>query len=261
MDENEQGNGLVRGREAVAAGRPKRRARPWHRVIGLLSALPLLWVVVTGALLNHTVDWKLDERMVDHPWVMRAYGMSPRGEPRVVDAAGHRVAVWDGMVFLDGELLDLPGELVGAVADGDGLAVVSSSHVLRLNGNSEQIELLDSASLPGVPLTGVRRQGNRIDLRDGSGWHEVVDDWLDFRDAADGEAQTLEPLPDGAERQALYQAWSQGGLPLSRILLDLHAGKFLGAMGRYFYDLVALATIILCITGGVLFFRKPRRNR
>ncbi len=243
-------------------GRRKRRARPWHRVIGLLTALPLLWVVITGAILNHTVDWKLDQRMVHHPWVMKAYGMNPVGEPEVVTVGSHRIAAWDGLIFMNGAPIEISGDLLGAVEDAGGVAVVTTSNVLRLDGDGAQVELIGSESLPTTPLTGVRRDQDRVFLRNKDGWHEVMDDWLDFSESqSTGKAQVLRQLPDGAERRILYKAWANGGLPASRILLDLHTGHFLGDFGRYFNDLMTLATIVLCVTGVILFFRTPRRAR
>lgn len=251
----------TRHERRVDGGR-KRRARPWHRVIGLLTVLPLLWVVITGALLNHTVDWRLDERMIDHPWVMKAYGMAPEGEPEMVKVGGFQVVEWDGLIFANGDLIDVSGPLVGAVADGDGVAIVTASHVVRMDPWGEQIEMLGSASLPDVPLTGVSDQDGRIQLRTQDGWYEVMDDWLEFGPAPGSpEAQRMLQMADGPERRLLRKAWSQGGMPASRILLDLHAGHFLGSFGRYLNDFVTLSTIVLCVTGVILFFRKPRRAR
>ena len=217
---------------------------------------------MTGALLNHTVDWKLDEKTVDHPLVMDAYGMSPKGDPVGLEMGGLRVAGWDGQVFVDGRRLDVQGDLLGAVADGDGLAVVTSTQVVRLDRGGETVEVLDGVALPGSPLTGVQESGRQIFLRHDGTWHEVLDGWLEFR-AGERVLQTqeLKPVADQAERRALRKAWSQGGLPVSRILLDLHAARFLGGFSTYFYDLVAVTTIILCVTGVILFFRQPRRPR
>ena len=241
---------------------PKRRARPWHRVLGLFAAVPLVWVVITGALLNHTVDWRLDQIMISHPWVLGVYGMTPKGEPRGLALAGHQVAEWDGLTFFDGKRVELTGRLLGGVASRDGLVVVTDSQVMRLDAAGHLIEVLDDASLPDLPLTGVHAGEGVIHLRNAEGWHRVLEGWLDFEKTASSfEPQTLEPLVDPARIEQLRVEWSEGGLPVSRVLLDLHAGHFLGSFSKYFYDLVAVATVWLCVTGLILFFRKPRRSR
>lgn len=248
-------------RDAAPPG--KRRARPWHRVLGILCTLPLLWVTLTGAALNHTVDWQLDRIRIDHPWLLRAYGMAPSGEPVRISAGRHEVALWDGQVFLDASPLEVAGTLVGAVTDGNGVAVVTDTGVLRLDGSGAVIESLDGVSLPEPPLLATAEENGKVLLKNAAGWHEVDEAWLEFtpRGQISTSPQTPSPIADQASRQRLGRAWSDGGLPASRVLLDLHAGKFLGSFSKYFYDIVALCTLWLCVTGAILFFRKPRRNR
>ena len=227
----------------------------------MLSALPLVWVVLTGAVLNHTVDWKLDEIMIDHPWLLSAYGMVPQGEPSGMSAGDFHVAGWDGLVFVTGKAVDVSGRLIGALADGNAVAVVTDSRVLRIHESGEVLETMDELSLPALPLTGVHASEGAMFVRNADGWHRVEKDWLQFVQVDDDfEARPLEPVPS-EKIPALRKAWGAGGLPLSRVLLDAHAGRFLGGFSKYFYDLVAVATLWLCATGVILFFRKPRIPR
>lgn len=242
--------------------RRKRHSRKWHRWMGLLTALPLIWVLATGVVLNHTVALKLDDIEVNHPWVMAAYGMNPSGEPLGQQLESFQVATWDGIIFLNGKPLELTGELLGAVSDGEGLAIVTDRSVLRLDSSGETIELLDEISLPELPLTGVAMDAGVVLLKNNVGWHEVSDGWLETkqRDQAPFSAVALSEIENEESRETLRQAWTRGGLPASRIVLDLHSGRFLGAFGVYFYDFVAVCTALLTVTGLVLFFRKPRRR-
>lgn len=250
-------------RGALPAGLSKRRARPWHRVLGLMTALPLVWVVITGALLNHTVDWKLDEIQIENGLILSAYGMVPSGDPVGLSIQDRRVVSWDGVVFLDGRPLSIVGSLIGAVSDGDGIAVVSDEQVLRLDAAGESIEYLDELALPELPLTGVAMDSNNVWVRSGEIWHLVSQDWLTFEshDDVGFDPQELLVVTNDEERAILRKAWSGEGVPASRVLLDLHAAKFLGPISKYFYDLVAICTIWLSVTGLMLFFRKPRRAR
>lgn len=241
----------------------KRRSRPWHRVLGFLTALPLVWVVITGALLNHTVDWNLDRIQLTHPWLLRAYGMVPSGEPVGVRVGRNEIVEWDAQLFLNAEPLEVSGSLVGAVSDNDGLAVVTNDAVLRLDKSGAVLETLDQSILPEIPITAVATEQGRTLLRNADGWHVVGSDWLEFAPAGKGTVagQTPSPVANEDSINRLRSAWSRGGLPASRVILDLHAGRFLGSFARYFYDFVAVCTLWLCLTGLILFFRKPRRNR
>ena len=46
----------------------------WHRRLGLLAALFVLVVAVTGIVLNHTSGLALDRRFVDWSWLNAVYG-------------------------------------------------------------------------------------------------------------------------------------------------------------------------------------------
>jgi len=246
---------------SVRRGR-RNLARGWHRVLGVLLALPLLWVVITGAPLGHTVDWGLDQRMIRHPWLLKAYQMTPEGEPVALHVGGHLVAEWDGRLFLDRAVIG-SGRLVAALADSEGVAVVTSEAVHRYSLNGELLETLGSESLPPLPLTGAAWRDGQPHLRSPQGWHRMIHDWLEHEVVTvEGlEVDSPKPLTDAVQVQALQQAWSGEGLPLSRVLLDLHAGRFLGPAAPYFYDGVALCTVILCLSGLRLFLRRSGRAR
>ncbi len=250
-------------RRRANAGSSKRRARPWHRVLGLITALPLVWVVITGAVLNHTVDWKLDEIEIDNSLVLTAYGMVPDGEPKEIVLEGDRVAFWDGVIFFNGVHIPAMGELIGALPDGDGVAMVTDSQVLRVDAKGALVESLGGLGLPELPLEKVAVDGGDAWIRSGGVWHLVSSDWLNFevRNDVEFDGQVLSVIHDKELRSELEKSWSGGGLPASRVLLDLHAAKFLGPVSKYFYDIVAVCTIWLSVTGLILFFRKPRKAR
>lgn len=229
-----------------------------------MTALPLVWAVFTGAVLNHAADWGLDQVEIDHPQVLAAYGMAPKGEPVGVVAGGLGIVEWDGQVFVDSSVLEMSGKLVGAVRDGEGVAVVTTDGVLRVDSDGQVLEALDELSLPALPLEAVARVAGGVWLQNGEGWHEVTGDWLSFESVGDRAPEAVvKPVQveDGERLDELRGLWSGGGLSLARVMLDLHAAKFLGPLGKYFYDLVALCTVWLCVTGLILFFRKPGRKR
>ncbi len=49
-----------------------------------------------------------------------------------------------------------------------------------------------------------------------------------------------------------------GGLPLERVVLDLHSGRLFGWLGPYVMDAAALGLLIVAITGLLLAARPPR---
>ncbi|SHJ23397.1 PepSY-associated TM region [Rubritalea squalenifaciens DSM 18772] len=243
--------------------RKQRLSRRGHRWLGLLLALPLTWVLLTGVVLNHADDWGLETRKVSSSWVLNAYGMSPEGQPKGLEVDGVWVAEWDGVFLVDGTSHSLNGALRGAVRDGDGLAVVTDQAVLRVDADGEVIETLGELSLPMPPILAVTQTAEGVYLKNTEGWHLMDSAWLNFGlvEGKELSPQAVEVVQDAATLDTLRSSWAGGGVPASRLVLDLHAGHFLGAFGAYFYDFVALCTLVLIVTGVILFYRKPRRNR
>ena len=55
--------------------------------------------------------------------------------------------------------------------------------------------------------------------------------------------------------------FSGDGIPLDRVIPDIHSGRFFGSIGKWVYDLTVIGVLILSITGLILFFRTRRRAR
>ena len=241
--------------------RKKRKSRSWHRVLGMVSALPLIWVLLTGLVLNHSEDLGLDTVELNSPLVLSAYGMTPTGEPVSVAVHDHSITLWDGIVFFDQSPLNIEGEFLTAIALDDCIAVVSDQSVMRVGLDGGIIEKLDELSLPAVPLLEAGILNQQMALRSSDGWHLADVDWIEFSEVNESvTAIALQPLGPGDLKNVLQSKWAGGGISLSRFVLDLHAGNFLGSFAAYFYDFVVLCTLWLIGTGLVLQYRASRRS-
>lgn len=66
------------------------------------------------------------------------------------------------------------------------------------------------------------------------------------------------------ERQGTLEIYKNESLtvPLSWIVYDLHSGAFFGSWAPYFYDLIAVAMIVLSFTGIYMFLiLKPKMKK
>ncbi|MFC4994210.1 PepSY domain-containing protein [Rubritalea tangerina] len=244
--------------------RRKRRSRPWHRMLGLLATLPLVWVLVTGFFLNHSEDFGLDQKHTTSPWLMKAYGMMPEGEPRSIALDSQQLVEWDGLVFLDGAIVEQAGRFVGGASGREATVVVFEESVVLFDLDGRVIETLDELSLPGLPLTGVGQVGEQVVVRNADGWHSADADWIEWTSVEGGsevKERTMGLLDDAESRQDMIGLWNGGGVSYYRLVLDLHAGNFLGDFAKYFYDLVILCTLWLIGTGLVLQYRASKRSK
>ena len=105
-----------RPRRKGRKSRPRKWHRLWHRYLGAVFALPLLWLVVSGLLLQHGERLGLTEKKVSSAWLLKRYKQIPEGIPSVTKAGRFMISGWDGEIFIDDSLLSESGTLIGAVA-------------------------------------------------------------------------------------------------------------------------------------------------
>ena len=222
--------------------------------MGLLVALPVLVLSVTGVLLNHieSLDWA-DAPLP--PWLARSYGVPLSEQIYGSQVDGHWYAQTGERLFMDGSAVaSCSAPFQGAVAV-QGLTVAGCGGDLLLLQGSEQVERLrPGQGVPAFNRLGVAGEAlvleteNRL-LRFGlENLNSVVlavPDW---------QPVVIEPLP--AVLQPRLQAASvPESLNWQRLLQDLHAGRVFGWAGQLVMDLAALLLVILALTGVVIWSR------
>jgi len=250
----------------VASPRPKKRwTRLSHQWLGVILLVPLTIACVTGLILNHTVDLDLSKRHVTSDWIQSRYGMTLEGEPKAFGLDWKAYAArWDGQLFHRDNIVNDDSLLVAAVPLRDGTAVVTATSVHYFGLDGELIETLDSLTLPETPITRAGRTENlTLVLETESGNFTSDANLLDFSETPTGQniAWSGSVTPSESDRTIWKTAYSGEGIPLDRVILDLHSGRFFGTIGKWIYDLTVIGVLILSATGLVLFFRTRRRAR
>lgn len=254
------------GAKSVARKRWRRwatTARTWHRRIGLVVAVLVAVVAVTGLLLNHGDRLNLDRTNIVAGWVVDWYGLTPVDDPVHFRAGDHWVSWIDGAVYANGRKVgDARGTARGAVEFDSLVAMATSETVVVFTGDGELVERLGSAFLPGpIARVGTSASQDRFVIRTAEGRFASDSDllrWTPFeQEVAWSEADT----PDAAVLEEQLSAFRGQGLPLSRVLLDLHTGRLFGTVGAAVMDVAAIFMLVLIATGIVNWvgFRRPRR--
>ena len=246
------------------AERPRKRRRRgaprrWHRYLGAIFALPLLWLVVSGLLLQHQEKLGLSEKKVGSAWLLKRYNQIPKGNPTVVSAGRFKVAGWGGVLFVDDRALEESGILVGAVALPGELVISTDNEVFVYDAQGEYIDRLGEESLPAVPLTGIGLdKANRIHLKSGAGQHVLGEAFLDYEAAPPAaEVKWSSPQAGEEEKASLQRVLVESSeFTWSRVITDLHSGSLLGKVGRFLVDLTGLAVIVLTVLGIRLLFKR-----
>jgi len=251
------------GERSIARRRRLRWIGPlwrWHRRAGLLAALLIALLAITGVLLNHTDALALAERPVEWRWVHALYG-DRQGAERMGFAVG---TAWvsqaeDEALFLDDRAIGrCAGALLGALQTAESLVIACSQELLLTDSSGNRIDALGSASgLDGtIEAVGVTGAGLLVQMN--GRWRTFDIDTMKFAEAAP-------PYPEPARPQALPEALqarldtSSHWLDWERLLLDLHSGRLFGRFGPLVMDLAAVLSLLLAFSGVAIW--GLRRNR
>jgi hypothetical protein len=235
--------------------------RRWHRQLGVVFALPLLWLAVSGLLLRHADRFGLHDRQVRSAWLLQRYGMIPEEAPRGVTAGSRRVVEWGENLFLGDALVQESGVLIGAVPKGRDLVVALEGYLLVYDAGGMLVDQLGDASLPGTPLEALGVDGDgAVMVRTDGKVARIGDDFLGHAEAPAAEVTWSEvtALEEEAIEALEPRLAEQAGISYYRVLLDMHSGNLLGTVTKWSVDLAAIGIIVLTVMGLGLVFRKPR---
>jgi hypothetical protein len=244
---------------------PHRKSHPYglvHRYGGITSALFVIVVCTTGLLLNHTDQLELAKKTVTANWLLDWYGIEA---PPIVSYgfASQYASQLDQTIYLGTTPVQGSyAHLQGMVSAESNVLVATADQLIVITPKGELIEILDS--LHGIPAN-IRRIGLTPDgglIVDAADNLWTADDNLlgwTRKDAKDITWSVTTTLPPSLE-DAISIHFRGAGLPLERILLDLHSGRIFGRAGPWLGDAVAILFILLAITGIWMWFKTRRRD-
>jgi len=220
------------------ARRRKALAR-WHRRLALIVALWLAVLAVSGVLINHANDWGLDHKPLPAPMQQWLYGIESDSE----DFCKTAVSLGSDCKHIFARMPLLAGDLL-----------LSENSLFLLDDTGQLIEKLGIGQLGLERLQGAFREGPRIYLRDR---HITV---LTDTDLLDREILDSELAAALDNRNWLLAGESPNLVSWERLLLDLHAARFLGPLAIVFSDLMAALIILLLLSGLWLYSVKSKAN-
>jgi hypothetical protein len=232
----------------------------WHRRIGVVAGLFVLWLATSGILLNHSAGLGLDQTQISTTWLTRWYGLHAVLPERGFQAGTHWLVGAESQAVLDGRPLAMPlsGPL-GLVAANNLLFAANASALAVFDAQGRPVDTLRGADLP---VASINRMGGgegvvviadardqRYASRDGLGW-------TPYAGAVVWAASA--PLPAAIKAEAMPLLSPK--LPLERILLDAHSGHILGPYGPFLVDTVGVLFILLAMSGLWMFIRHRFRG-
>jgi hypothetical protein len=248
-----------------------RALRPWHRRLGLCSALFIMLLVVTGVAINHSQDFKLDTAQVKQGWLLDYYGISAPNSLSVFSVSPQVLAATDTQLWLNEKrILESQRPLIGAVQLGTSLIAIDSqqAYLFSLSGELYETQGLSTGLPQGIEAMAYDESG--VWLKTAQGLFLSDEDLVEWQPAstvqsAHSELTWLTPIAKTELAKEQWQAIElnarSGHLTWERVMLDLHSGRLFGSLTVWLWDLFALALLLVVGTGCWIWWRQsPSRK-
>jgi len=239
--------------------------RRWHARIGVLAAIFFVLLSISGVALNHTEALHLAKTPVQTAWLMRWYGLKPQIPTRGYVFKSAYFAASDERWVINGHDIALKEQTpVGAVAWGDVYAVATEDNLYLYLADGQLVDHVTAAMLPGMPIKALglvdAESNSRLVLKTATGDFASADglDWQALNTAKNVSWAKQQQLPVHLYG-SLVKVFSPS-LPLERIVLDIHSGRFFGGYGPLVMDAAAMLLLILSFSGVWIYLRSVRKR-
>lgn len=240
--------------------------REWHKRIGIVACVFMLWLGVSGVMLNQSPAWGLDAKRIDWPWLMSLYGLHTEPPQTGFSAGTHWLAAAGDALVLDGAPLDTALKVpVGFVAAGIGsqrlLYVASPTELVIATTAGKRVDDLSGTTLPVAEIQrlGVTRDGSGVVI-DGRSPFVSLDGGLSWQPASAAGVRWSQPGDLSPAQRDLAVKYARPSVPIEQILIDFHSGRIFGHAGEYVIDAIGIAAILLAISGIWIVLRANRRR-
>jgi len=226
--------------------------------MGAAIALFVLLLSITGILLNHSSDLKLDKRYLTWPWLLEHYGVSEVQADAVYLLEQSVISQFGTEIFVDAKpVTNAQRPLLGGIVLDEVMVLATDDALILLNSDGEFIERMSAAAgiPPMIQNIGLFHGAPVIQTREGM-WRSdfMLDNW---------EAISLQgigwsvpsPMPE-LIKQELIKYFHGEGVTIEQVLLDVHNGRILGSVGAWLLDLVGVLLTVLSLTGIWMWLRR-----
>jgi hypothetical protein len=225
-----------------------------HHRMGIVSALFIILLSLTGLVLHHGSFLGLDNRFIQSSSLLNWYNIEVPGVTLSFSVENKRASLIEQAIYFNRERL--PGSynnLTGITASDFGFVIATSNSLLLLTEEGELIEELTSVN--GVPagITAIGAGvGGFINLNSAAGlvqanleslqWEAIENADLVVNWSADSQVPV--------ELNTVIQKHYAGSLlSTERLILDIHSGRIFGSVGALVVDIMAILFILMAMTG------------
>lgn len=233
----------------------------WHRRLGLVAAILVMVLSVTGIMLNHTETLKLDESPLRNQLLLSLYGVEAPEITSYAMGARYLSHLGGDYLYLNAdELAYCRGRFAGVVSISGLWIVGCGDELILLTEDGEIVERIGSVYQFPTSLSRIGRCGESLCFEAGAQRYIGDVDQLSWRPVDKGLSDWSQSVvaPESIRRE-LIERFQGEGINWERVVLDLHSGRILSGFGVALMDLTALGLVLLSLSGFTLWYQGRRR--
>ncbi|MCX4187424.1 PepSY domain-containing protein [Methylophaga sp. OBS4] len=222
-----------------------------HRSMGVVVAIFLLLFAVTGVILNHSNQFKLDQRYLNWNWLMAHYGIGDV-EPDAAYLLDNKIiSQFDTQLFVDARpVTHIHRPLLGGITLEDLIVLATDDELILLTREGDFVERMGGeAGIPGsIQNIGMHHGEPVIQTHNGM-WRSnfMLDVWEPI--SLLGVTWSVShPMPESVAAD-LQQYFYGQGVSVEQVLIDIHNGRILGNIGVWLVDILGILLVVLAFTG------------
>ena len=235
----------------------------WHRLAGMVSAVFILVLAITGILINHTHELGLGERYVNSGALLSWYGMTAPADTASYSVGHSWITQIGDQLYYDKKQIDgRYGKMIGAVALEDGVAIALADMLLLLDRQGNIVEQL--RTLQGLPrdIDAIGELDGQLVARGPQVQYRADKEFVRWQAVRSQKVRWASPAAAPEELKAgIQQLYRNQMLSMEQVVRDLHNGRILGSWGYWLMDAAALAFIVLAVSGVWLWWRRRESDK
>ena len=148
----------------------------WHRRFGVISALFILLLSITGILLQHPEGTGLTQNKVQQQWLLQNYGIDLPKVGSSFQVSSKHITQVDEMLFLEeAKLATFQDRMIAAADLEQWWFVAGTEQVLLYTENNELIDRISYPKPIEPPVRNISTDGNMIVVKANNGFFQI---WL-----------------------------------------------------------------------------------
>ena len=236
----------------------KLKLRKLHKYMGFAFSLFILHLTVTGILLTYPKTFNIEETYISNFFILKKYNMNTHREVYGLSNIKDEVIIIENNIYLNGKFIDkFSNQIINILYQKkkNRIIVLSESTIgiYLLENIDEELEINDIISIKNtkkIQHLGLNLSGGIVFLKNDNQHYKLDNSYmLKSADEKDKNINLSEVSLINKKLATYYLNIHQGkGVSLTRILTELHNGKFFGSIFTLVLFFSSLSLIFLTLS-------------